>query len=191
MDGSLLFARRAMSRNRAGWMYYVSSYCSHLVMGLIHWPAKYQMARNLCQEFQKRKFRSLSCFSAYTLKNSSCADSDGMIVSASRRLILQPKIDRSITDTAIAATACSIFIIPMAFTDLVPLDWRHCLRCPDHLWLVFISLLTGSVSWHNSVFSHGFGVHEWNVRLATLFKLTDVKSSMHSWLVSDWPSISI
>lgn len=31
LDGSLLFARGAMSRDRAGWMDCVSSYCNHLL----------------------------------------------------------------------------------------------------------------------------------------------------------------
>ena len=31
LDGSLLFTRGAMSRNRAGWMYCVSSYCNHVL----------------------------------------------------------------------------------------------------------------------------------------------------------------
>ena len=31
--------------DRAGWICFVSSYCSHLLIGLIPWPAKYQMAR--------------------------------------------------------------------------------------------------------------------------------------------------
>ena len=55
LDGFLLFARRAMSRDRAGWIYFVSSYCSHLLMGLIPWPAKHQMASNLRQGQEFRK----------------------------------------------------------------------------------------------------------------------------------------
>ena len=52
LDGFLLFVRRSISRDRAGWIYFVSSYCSHLLMGLILWSAKYQMTRNLRQDIR-------------------------------------------------------------------------------------------------------------------------------------------
>ena len=60
LDRSLLFVRRAISRDRAGWIYSVSSYYSHLLIGLIPWPAKYQMARIYAKSSRNANFGQLN-----------------------------------------------------------------------------------------------------------------------------------
>ena len=43
--------------------------------------------------------------------------------------------------------------------------------------LVSINVSAGAVDLQEAVFSHGFGVHQWNMSLETLLTLTDLRSS--------------